>query len=111
MKILRQLVMVVRLRLAIAQSRSLRRQRAQIDRKTAALHVLLTRALTLTHGGLGHALSTKICPKCGDADMVPLHSTNTKICPSCATEIPWTLTGDQKPTHQPHRAQRKANQE
>lgn len=67
---------------------------------------------------LGHKLpaprrrpSTKQCPACGDPCMVPLHSTNTKICPTCSTEIPWTLTGDQKPTHQPHRAQRKAIQE
>lgn len=111
MKILRQLVMLVRLRLAIVQARSLRRQRARIDRKREDLHELLARAQALINSRPVPLRSTKRCPNCGDPDMVPLHSTNTKICPSCSTEIPWTLTGDQKPTHQPHRAQRKANKE
>lgn len=111
MKTLRLLAMLVRVRFAILQARSLQRQRVRIDRKSADLHALLACAMALTNRLPVPASSTKTCPSCGDPDMVPLHSTNSKICPTCSTEIPWTLTGDQKPTHQPHRAQRKANKE
>lgn len=107
--VLSDLVLVVRLRLGIRQSRALQRQRARIDQKNADLRALLALALRRSKELSRH--TTKQCPACGDPCMVPLHSTNTKICPTCGTEIPWTLTGDQKPTHQPHRAQRKAIQE
>ena len=107
--VLSDLVLLARMRLATRRATALKRQQERINSKNADLRALLE--LALSRSREIQRQSTKHCPGCGDPNMVPLHSTNTKICPSCGTEIPWALTGDQKPTHQPHRAQRKAKQE
>lgn len=106
-----KLLMLIRLRFGLWQARRGKQQIARIKRRNADLLALLAQAQLMTNRPFQPGRSTKQCPACGDPRMVPLHSTNTKICPSCGTEIPWALTGDQKPTHQPHRAPRKRNKE
>lgn len=43
--------------------------------------------------------STKICPKCGNKNLLLFTSLNLKSCPNCFTDIPWKLGKKQRSLH------------
>ena len=44
-------------------------------------------------------VSTKVCPKCGNTQLLTFTSRNKKACTDCHTEFGWYLEEGQKPLH------------
>ena len=42
-------------------------------------------------------VSTKVCPKCSNENLLLLRTFNYKQCTDCGTRIPWYLEEKQKP--------------
>jgi len=41
--------------------------------------------------------TTRVCPNCGNEDLLEFRTLNLKTCTDCDTDINWYLDKDQKP--------------
>ena len=48
--------------------------------------------------------STKVCPNCGNTNLLCFTTLKLKTCSDCDTDIPWYLEPNQQPMYQTNHA-------